>query len=200
MSYNDVIMGAGIAVTAAVLWFVLRNLVKRPLLSFGSEPVPNGNVIKFLSDSLTREQKNNIELGQQLQAIKEDLAAQKIYSEKLNDKIETQQAVIDDLQQQLKICNDIKDMMVRQMFSKENTTPLQREKANKLHDLICKHLSLDEFKTVCFRMDIQYNSLEGGDRLPAKALALIQYVMKRDRVNELIEQLFIINDKAAWPI
>jgi len=176
-----------------MLW---RVFVNKPLF-----PVyrPQDDIVMFLSAQLKTEQQKYILLRQEMDATKQDLAAQKIYSGKLNDKIDDLQRASSDQQKQLEICNAIKDMMVRQSFDRDITVPLQRKRASEVHALICERLSLDELKEMCFKMDIDHDSLE-GETLPSKALSLIKRLIRRKRFDEFLNLLHDSRPDVEWPL
>ncbi len=54
-----------------------------------------------------------------------------------------------------------------------------------LHDLIVKYFSLEEVEMLCYRLEIPYEDLPGGTK-SAKVREMLDYLVRRDRLNELI--------------
>lgn len=77
-------------------------------------------------------------------------------------------------------------------------TDYERHFRNRLHQKLIKHLDLDELHRLCYlHLSISYEELAGAT-LPAKALALVQYVERRDRRAELIQACWEINPAGHW--
>lgn len=54
----------------------------------------------------------------------------------------------------------------------------------KLLDFLSAYFNLEDLKTLCFRLDVDYDHL-GGEGQIGKARELIRYLQKRGRLNEL---------------
>lgn len=55
----------------------------------------------------------------------------------------------------------------------------------KLYKLIAKHLDADEFRNLCFEVNIPPGELQ-GDVISSKAASLVQYLEKQERIPELV--------------
>lgn len=55
--------------------------------------------------------------------------------------------------------------------------------------VIEENYSLDELKELYLRMDVEFNSLEGGEVIGAKARALIMHLRRRKKLPELVDQI-----------
>ena len=57
----------------------------------------------------------------------------------------------------------------------------------RLRDLIIKHFTLNDLRTICQNMAIDYESIEGGDNKAAKARELVAYCDRRMKLQQLVE-------------
>jgi len=60
--------------------------------------------------------------------------------------------------------------------------------ASRLHRILKSRLNLGEFKTLCFDLGVNYDSL-GGEGLSGKARQLVLFLQKREALSELVEWL-----------
>ena len=58
-----------------------------------------------------------------------------------------------------------------------------------LLDTLCEMYNEEELKTLCHRLNVTYDDLEGGARKD-KARELIQFLERRSRISELLEQIY----------
>lgn len=55
-----------------------------------------------------------------------------------------------------------------------------------LFDLLTRYLSVEELKTLCFRLGVEYDSLDGETK-SGKARELVKHLDRHQRLNELVE-------------
>ena len=68
----------------------------------------------------------------------------------------------------------------------------------RLRELMEKYYSLDELRTLCFDLDLDYESLP-GDAKPQKVRELITHCQRNDIINELLKSLRESRPSAPWP-
>lgn len=56
--------------------------------------------------------------------------------------------------------------------------------ATKLFQILCDHFDLEELRTLCFHLNVEYDDLRGEGRL-AKARELIKFMQRTDQLNFL---------------
>ena len=69
---------------------------------------------------------------------------------------------------------------------------------NQLHEILVDRFSIDEIRTLCFELGIEYEELDGDGRT-GKARELITYVERRGRTQDLINCAKIARPEANWP-
>ncbi|UCC52031.1 MAG: hypothetical protein JSV68_23490 [Anaerolineaceae bacterium] len=57
-----------------------------------------------------------------------------------------------------------------------------------LYDLLLKHFSLDELRTLCFRLGVDFDSVEGNGKA-GKARELVLFMKRQDRLLDLVEEI-----------
>jgi hypothetical protein len=67
----------------------------------------------------------------------------------------------------------------------------------KLHRKLCDSFSVEELRTLCLYLEVDYGSL-GGEERDGKARELIGYLKRRGRVNALIERCRVLRDQIPW--
>lgn len=67
-----------------------------------------------------------------------------------------------------------------------------------LHSLLRRHFSLEELRTLCFNLDIDFEDLEGGNK-EGLTRELILYSIRHGIENELIIELNEMQPKVRWP-
>lgn len=67
----------------------------------------------------------------------------------------------------------------------------------RLHELLAQHFSLDELRTLCFRLNLDIADLPGEGK-SAKARELVTYVERRGRTAELIVEAKRERDHVNW--
>lgn len=66
-----------------------------------------------------------------------------------------------------------------------------------LHIVLITRLSADEVRTLCFYLRVPWEHL-AGDALPAKARAVIEYVMNREHFDDLVNELRALRPDIKW--
>ena len=74
---------------------------------------------------------------------------------------------------------------------------LELKQRSELRKLIEKHFSLSDLKTLCFDLNITYANLP-GDTLRDKSRELIDFCVRNDCLNELLEKLKMERPKVNW--
>ncbi len=68
----------------------------------------------------------------------------------------------------------------------------------RLYKLLTAHFDLDELRTLCFDLSVDYDTLR-GDEKSTKALELISLMLREHRLNELVSTLRKERPSADWP-
>jgi hypothetical protein len=68
----------------------------------------------------------------------------------------------------------------------------------KLHKLLVEHFNLDELRTLCFDLKVDYDTLRGEEK-SAKTRELITVMLRENRLAELAGKLQALRPKVAWP-
>ncbi len=68
----------------------------------------------------------------------------------------------------------------------------------RLHRLLIEHFNLEELRTLCFDLDVNYDDL-GGEGITAKARDLITVMLRQNRLVELTYKLQILRPNDDWP-
>lgn len=64
-------------------------------------------------------------------------------------------------------------------------------------ELIGEHFNLEEIRTLCFDLDIDYDSLPGEGK-EGKIRELVAYTVRNDRFSELLDRLASLRSDASW--
>ena len=68
-----------------------------------------------------------------------------------------------------------------------------------LHQELTQAYNAEEFKGLCFDLDVPYDSLT-GDTLPTRVAALLRYLDARDRLPELVTKVSQDFPKQTWQL
>lgn len=71
------------------------------------------------------------------------------------------------------------------------------QQENNLHNLLLKHFSAEDLRTICFELGIDFDDLPGQSR-PSKARELVLFLARRERTLELIGVCKRIRPNATW--
>lgn len=74
----------------------------------------------------------------------------------------------------------------------------RRRVGSQLLHLLTSRLNMTELKEVCFEAEIPFEEIE-GEALPDKALNLVTYVSRREKVKEFVEVLKELRPDVNWP-
>ncbi|MCB9443720.1 MAG: AAA family ATPase, partial [Ardenticatenaceae bacterium] len=85
-------------------------------------------------------------------------------------------------------------------MSAENTVDQQPSQPNlqQVRQLIASHFSLQELKTLCFDVGVEFDDL-GGEGKSEKARELVAYIQRRGRLPELLRTLVAERPGISWP-
>jgi tetratricopeptide (TPR) repeat protein len=68
----------------------------------------------------------------------------------------------------------------------------------KLHRLLVDHFDLDELRTLCFDLNVDYDTLRGEEK-SGRSRELITIMLRQNRLAELIATLQSLRPRVAWP-
>jgi len=68
-----------------------------------------------------------------------------------------------------------------------------------LYELLLQHFSLDELNTLCFRLGVDFESLEGSGKA-SKARELVLLMNRRDQLIDLIEELQLMRPNVQFVV
>jgi WD40 repeat protein len=75
---------------------------------------------------------------------------------------------------------------------------LSQSNYQQIRQLITAHFSLQELKTLCFDIGVEFDDL-GGEGLSEKARELVTFLQRRDRIPELLQILINERPGVVWP-
>lgn len=75
---------------------------------------------------------------------------------------------------------------------------MERQHLSKLHRILSTRFSLEEFRTFCFDLGVNFDTLP-GEGLKGKARELVMYCERHKRIRELIETGKRQRSDIAWP-
>lgn len=84
------------------------------------------------------------------------------------------------------------------MLSTPPPLPSQYQWNNHLFDLLRKHIDDNELRTLCFRLEVKYEDLD-GNTFTNKVISLIQYCERHKRLYDLIQACAQVNTAVSWP-
>ena len=68
----------------------------------------------------------------------------------------------------------------------------------RLYDILCRQFDLEELRTLCWLVDVDYDNLRGEGKA-GKARELIRYAQSRDMIPALVEEGRSLRPDVAWP-
>jgi hypothetical protein len=68
----------------------------------------------------------------------------------------------------------------------------------RLRDLMIKHFTLNDLRMICQNMEIDYESIEGGDNKAAKARELVAYCDRRMKLQRLADACRALFPDVSW--
>jgi hypothetical protein len=68
-----------------------------------------------------------------------------------------------------------------------------------LYELLLRHFSLDELRTLCFRLGVDFDSVEGNGKA-GKARELVLLMKRQDRLLDLIEEIQLMRPNVQFAV
>ena len=78
-----------------------------------------------------------------------------------------------------------------------DSTIMMKENRSNLRNNIAKSFNLEELKSICFDLNIDFNNLT-GETFTGKIESLIQYLERRERIDELVDLCSTERDNIDW--
>lgn len=81
---------------------------------------------------------------------------------------------------------------------RNNPVPVAPLSPQKLLDILLEYFNLEELKRLCFDLEVEYDDLRGESRA-SKAQELIEYMNRRNRLEELTDEMRRQRSGIEWP-